>query len=100
MLKLCLGIAWSIAWACAAAAGLPPDNRPPPPEHPLRRCVVQRLQVDGLAVVEHQWCVWTGRGWIPLMSDEGQSRVFGISPVLRHPIMPAPPIPKRQRRLE
>lgn len=69
-----------------------------PPEYPpLQRCVVERLKVDGLAVVEHQWCAWTGRSWVPLMSDDGQFTVFGITPALT---LPAPPIPKHQRRLE
>lgn len=55
--------------------------------------------VDGLAVVEHQWCAWTGDRWVPLMSDEGQFSVFGIKPVVPGTI-PAPPIPKYQRRME
>lgn len=95
MLKLCLGIATSIAWAQVAAAGLSHDQPAPPEYPPLQRCVTERLKVDGLAVVEHQWCAWTGDRWVPLMSDEGQSSVFGIKPVV-----PAPPIPKYQRRME
>lgn len=93
MLKLCSGIAVSIAWAQIAAAGLT-QNQPPEPPDRLQRCVVERLMVDGLAVVEHKWCAWTGDRWVPLMSDEGQLSVFGIKPV------PAPPIPKHQRRME
>jgi hypothetical protein len=69
-----------------------------PPEYPpLQRCVVERMMVDGLAVVAHQWCAWTGNRWVPLMSDEGQSSVFGIKPVVP---VPASPIPKHQRRME
>lgn len=98
MLKLCLSIAASIAWAQAAAAGLSQDQSPVPPEYPLQRCVIERLMVDGLAVVEHQWCAWTGRRWVPLMSDEGQFSVFGITPAL--PVITAPPVPKYQRRME
>lgn len=97
MLKLCLSIATSIAWAQVAAAGLSQDQPSEPPEYPLQRCVVERLMVDGLAVLQPQWCAWTGRRWVPLMSDEGQFSVFGITPVV--PI-PATPIPKHQRRME
>lgn len=102
MLKLCLSIAWSIAtsiaWAQVAAAGFS-QNQPPEPPERLQRCVVERMMVDGLAVVEHQWCAWTGDRWVPLMSDEGQFSVFGIKPVLPGTI-PAPSIPKNQRRME
>lgn len=99
MLKLCLSTALSIAVASAVLAARA-EPLPEEQEGQIVRCVIQSLEVDGLPVVAHGWCVWNGKRWIPLMSDEGQARVFNIHPDPPAPIIPAPPIPKLQRRLE
>lgn len=100
MLKLSLSFAVSIAGAQFASAAQATIGDPG--TQPIFRCVIERLKVDGLPLVEHGWCTRIGakENIIPLMTDQGQHTIFGIRPEDVHPIIPAPPIPKHQRRLE
>lgn len=97
MLKHCICIALCIAWAQSAAA----VARQTFPAYALAGPPIQLFfargpMVDGLPVVYFEWRVWNGREWLPLVTEQGQEITFGVKPVP----LPAPPIPKHQRRLE
>ena len=60
------------------------DELPPPnlPGGPIQKFFAQGARVDGIPVFREEWRVWNGRNWVPLMSDEGMWRTFGIKPSL------------------
>jgi hypothetical protein len=60
-----------------------------------KRFFVPGRAVDGVPTYHDEWRIWNGREWVPLTSY----MAFGIRPA-PHPIIPAPPIPKHQRRME
>ena len=64
------------AWAMLAAGETPPNL----PGGPIQKFFVQDVRVDGVPVYHEEWRIWDGRIWIPLMSDEGQWRAFGLKP--------------------
>lgn len=101
MLKLCLSIAAGIAWAQVALAAGAREPELPAPEPPIQQFYVNGPAVDGMPTYHLEWRVWTNGGWVALTSAQGQHTLFGISePDPRPAIVPAPPIPKHQRRLE
>lgn len=89
-------------WAMLAGE-LPPPNLP---GGPIQKFFVQEIRIDGMPVYREEWKVWDGRNWVPLMSDEGMWRAFGIKPSSEPAPSQAPsrrrerPIPKHQRDLE
>lgn len=84
------------------------ETLPAPPNlpgGPVQKFFAAQVTVDGLPTYREEWRVWDGIGktWVPMASARGMQILFGmqaIEDVDWHPILPAPPIPKRQRRME
>jgi hypothetical protein len=74
------------------------------PGGPIQKFYEPIITVDGLPTYRSEWRVWDAtRGlWVPMMSPRGMKILYGISeePVDPETMVPAPPIPKRQRRME
>lgn len=90
----------SLWLACGIAAGTPAGavdfQQPRPEDGAIFWCVVEGLRIDGLPLVKHSWCIREGGLIVPLASDEGQLRIFGIRPANG----PRPPIPDVYKPLE
>ena len=70
-----------VALAMPAPVMLGGELAPPNlPGGPIQRFFVQSIRVDGAWVYHEEWRIWDGRNWVPLMSEEGQWRAFGIRP--------------------
>lgn len=85
MLKLCTGIALSIALAVQPAWALWVEVRPDPlPPGYVETYFTGMLVVDGVPVFREGLRMWDGRRWIAIPSTHQGER----------------PIPRRQRRME